>query len=50
MSAVILHLAHRREELDAEPAQILEKAARDEYDGNPPELVAAWLAEAGVAL
>jgi hypothetical protein len=50
MSAVILHLAHRRDELEAEPARILEKAARDEYDGNPPGLVAEWLAEAGVGL
>jgi hypothetical protein len=50
MSAVIVHLAHRRDELSAEPARILEQAARDEYDGRPPELVAGWLAEQGVAV
>ena len=50
MSAVILHLAHRRDELDAEPPRILEQSARDEYDGHPPELVAEWLAEQGVQL
>jgi hypothetical protein len=50
MSAVILHLAHRRDELDAAPPRILEQSARDEYDGNPPELVAEWLAQQGVEL
>jgi hypothetical protein len=50
MSAVMLHLAHRRDELDAAPERILEQSARDEYDGNPPAPVAEWLAEQGVAL
>jgi hypothetical protein len=48
MSAVILHLAHRRDELSADPGRILEQAARDEYHGNPPEPVAGWLAEQGI--
>jgi len=50
MSAVILHLAHRRDELNDDPARILEQAARDEYDGRPPEDVEAWLAELGVTV
>ena len=50
MSAVILHLAHRRDELDAEPTRILEQSARDEYHGDPPELIADWLAAQGVAV
>ena len=50
MSVVILHLAHRRDELDADRGRILEQAARDEYHGKPPELVADWLAEQGVAV
>jgi hypothetical protein len=50
MSAVILHLAHRRDELDAGPARTLEHTARDEYNGQPPEDVAAWLAEQGVTI
>jgi hypothetical protein len=49
MSVVMLHLAHRRDELDAEPVRILEQAARNEYHGKPPELVADWLAGQGVA-
>ena len=48
--AVILYLAHRRDELEAEPARVLEQSARDEYDGKPPEPVAQWLAEVGVSL
>lgn len=50
MSAVILHLAHRRDELDADPARILEQAARDEFNGKPPEPAAGWLAAQGVSL
>jgi hypothetical protein len=50
MSAVILHLSHRRDELDAEPARILEQSARHEYDRNPPGPTADWLAEQGVTL
>ncbi len=50
MSALILQLAHRRDELDGEPVRLLEQAARDEYHGKPPELVAHWLAEQDVAL
>jgi hypothetical protein len=48
MAAVIVHLAHRRDELDAAAPRILEQAARDEYDGNPPEEIVAWLAQQGV--
>jgi hypothetical protein len=50
MSAVILHLAHRRDELDADPSRILGQAARDEFHGKPPEPVAEWLAAQGVSL
>lgn len=50
ISAVILHLAHRRDELHADPARILQQAARDEYHGKPPEPLAQWLAEQGVPL
>jgi hypothetical protein len=50
MSAVILHLAHRRDELDADPARILEQAARDEFHGKPPQVAAEWLAEQGISL
>ena len=48
MSALILHLAHRRDELGAEDVSLLQKAARDQFDGKPPEHVRGWLAEQGV--
>ena len=48
--AVILYLAHRRDELDDDPADILRLAARAEYDGRPPDFIAAWLESQGVAV
>ena len=48
MSAVILHLSHRRDELDVDSRRLLEQAARDEFDGKPPEHVRAWLRERSV--
>jgi hypothetical protein len=47
-SAVILHLAHRRDEFELGEAQLLEQAARDEFDGRPPEHVRVWLEDRGV--
>ena len=46
--AVILYLAHRRDELDDDPANILRLTARAEYDGDPPDFIAGWLAQQGV--
>ena len=46
--AVTVYLAHRRDELDQDPQDILRMATRAEYDGHPPENVADWLAQAGV--
>jgi hypothetical protein len=46
--AVIVYLAHRRDELDAPPVELLRLAARAEFHGNPPEHVAQWLALQGV--
>jgi hypothetical protein len=46
--AVTLYLAHRPEDLDNTDEHILRHAARAEFDGKPPENVAAWLAEHGV--
>jgi hypothetical protein len=48
MSAVMLHLSHRRDELGADRRRLLEQAARDEFDGKPPEHVRDWLREKGV--
>jgi hypothetical protein len=47
-NAVILYLAHRRDEMDDDPEDILRLAARAEWKGNPPEAVIDWLADRGV--
>ena len=49
-AATILYLAHRRDELRADPEQILRLAARAEWKGDPPEAVVDWLADRGVEL
>ena len=46
--AVAVYLAHRRDEVDEEPHDILRMAARAEYDGQPPAGIASWLDELGV--
>lgn len=47
-NAVIMYLAHRRDEFDDDPADILRLAARAEWRGDPPEAVVEWLADRGV--
>ena len=47
-AATILYLAHRRDELHADPDHILRLAARAEWKGDPPEAVLDWLADRGV--
>ena len=47
-NAVILYLAHRRDEMDDDPEDVLRLAARAEWKGNPPEAVTDWLADRGV--
>src|SRR3954453_23852172 len=49
-NAVILYLAHRRDEMDDDPEDILRLAARAEWKGNPPEAVVDWLAARGVTV
>jgi len=49
-TAVILYLAHRRDELHDEPEKILRLAARAEWQGDPPETVVEWLEDRGVTL
>jgi hypothetical protein len=48
--AVIVYLAHRRDELDGDPAELLRLAARAEFSGQPPDYVARWLEEQGIEL
>jgi hypothetical protein len=47
-NAVILYLAHRRDEFDDDGADVLRLAARAEWRGDPPEAVVEWLADRGV--
>ena len=49
-AAVATYLAFRRDEVDAEPGELLALAARAEFDGDPPDDVRALLAERGVEL
>jgi hypothetical protein len=47
--AIIVYLRYRRDEVDAEPVDLLRLAARAEFGDDPPESVARWLDEQGVA-
>ena len=47
-AAAAVYLAHRRDEMPDSPDEVLRLAARAEFDGHPPENVAAWLAERGI--
>jgi hypothetical protein len=46
--AVTLYLAHRLDEVDDDPDEILRLAARAEFAGKPPEPVQDWLERNGV--
>lgn len=46
--AVIIYLAHRRDEVAASPAELLRLAARAEFHGEPPDNLARWLDEQGI--
>jgi hypothetical protein len=49
-NAVILYLAHRRDEFDDDPDDVLRLAARAEWKGRPPEAVVDLLAARGITL
>ena len=49
-NAVVLYLAHRRDEFDDDPDNILRLAARAEWRGDPPEAIRDWLADRGVSV
>jgi len=46
--ALVLYLAHRRDELDGDPDKVLRLAARAEWHGEPPDEVRDWLQDRGV--
>lgn len=47
-TAVAVYLAHRRDELQEDPVQVLRMTARAEFEGRPPAHVAQWLETAGI--
>ena len=49
-NAVVIYLAHRRDEYDDDAEDVMRLAARNEWKGNPPEAVVDWLADRGVRL
>ena len=46
--AIVTYLAFRRDEASDNRADVLRLAAEAEYQGDPPENVADWLADQGV--
>ena len=48
--ALVVYLAHRRDELDEDPIELLALASRAEFGPNPPEHVARWLEFQGIAV
>jgi hypothetical protein len=48
--ALVLYLAHRLDEVDEDPDELLLLAARSEFDGAPPEPVGNWLTSNGIEL
>jgi hypothetical protein len=50
VAATATYLAFRRDAVDEDPDVLLRLAARAEYDGDPPAVVADWLSEVGVEL
>src|SRR5919107_3856861 len=50
MAAVATYLAFRRTEIERDREELLRLAARAEFQGQPAEPVAAWLADPGVEL
>jgi hypothetical protein len=47
-AAIVLYLAHRRDEIDDDPDDVMRLAARAEWKGDPPEMVRDWLEARGV--
>lgn len=46
--AVVLYLAHRRDQVGDDDDDLISLAVRAEFEGNPPQSVLDWLAERGV--
>jgi hypothetical protein len=48
--ALIVYLAHRRDQIDDDDDELLRLAARAEYKGEPPEPIRDWLSDRGVSV
>jgi hypothetical protein len=48
--AIVLYLAHRLDEYDDDPGQLIRLAIRSEFRGKPPENLVRWLRERGIEL
>jgi hypothetical protein len=48
--AITTYLSYRRDELDADPEELIRLAARAEWEGQPPTVVTQWLAESGIQI
>lgn len=46
--ALTVYLSFRRDELDADPEQLIRLAVRAEWDGKPPQPVSDWLTARGI--
>jgi len=47
-TAVAVYLAHRRDQMEDDPVNVLRLAARAEFNGSPPAHVANWLDMVGI--
>jgi hypothetical protein len=48
--AITTYLSYRRDELNADPDEVIKLAARAEWEGDPPAVVQDWLAERGIRI
>jgi hypothetical protein len=48
--AITTYLSYRRDEISADPEELIRLAARAEWEGDPPAAVSIWLAERGIKL
>jgi hypothetical protein len=48
--AVTTYLSYRRDELDADPEELIRLATRAEWHDDPPAVVGDWLAERDISL
>jgi len=46
--ALAVYLSFRRDELDADPEELIRLATRAEWEGDPPAAVGEWLADRGI--